>query len=505
MKGSMGDWHYDSALVVNHTWLDSDNFGLLSYPQLIADVRNGTYNFVDPSNNSPAVRAALAPDLSVTATSDMDSIDLRADRPLFDLPGGPLGFAVGGEFRHEAQHSPELNPNRQYQDYIVARTIGSRNVAALYAELDASVWQALELDLSARYDHYTDVGGTFNPKLGFKWTPLDAFALRGTYARGFRAPSFAENGSSANESFISYTPPTDWAATHNNDGYTAPYLFDVASSANPRIRPEHSSSVTFGALVQPASWLNASLDYYAIKKTGVIVPSDPNVALADYFAGQPLPAGYSIVADAPDPLYPTALPRPIVVSAPYLNANSLRTDGLDLDLRAQVDLGASVQLISDLTATRIFSWSMRFPDGTTQQYVGTQGPYILSSGAGTPRDRANWANTVIRGPLEATATIHYVSGLFMSAPDIVPGCFSINFATGANFPPNCRMASFTEVDLTGTWHYDEHIDFSAALLNAFDRKPPLDPINYAGLNYNPTYAQAGIVGRFFKLGVRIRF
>ena len=41
--------------------------------------------------------------------------------------------------------------------------------------------------------------------------------------------------------------------------------------------------------------------------------------------------------------------------------------------------------------------------------------------------------------------------------------------------------------------------------NLFDRKPPFDPIDYAGLNYNPTYAQAGIIGRFFKLGVHVKF
>ena len=92
-----------------------------------------------------------------------------------------------------------------------------------------------------------------------------------------------------------------------------------------------------------------------------------------------------------------------------------------------------------------------------------------------------------------------------AVPDIVPGCFSTNYTTGANFPNNCRMASFTDVDLTGVYHYNEHIDFLAGVLNLFDRKPPLNPIDYAGLNYNPTYAQVGIVGRFFKLGVHVKF
>jgi iron complex outermembrane receptor protein len=248
--------------------------------------------------------------------------------------------------------------------------------------------------------------------------------------------------------------------------------------------------------------LNASLDYYAIKKTGVIAASDPNGVLAAYFANPSLPPP-GIIFDVPDPQFPDAPRRPIVVSAPYVNANALRTEGLDLDLRAKFDLGADSHLVSNLTVSKILSFTMQFADGT-QQYVGTQGPYILSSGAGTPRYRANWANTVTWGPFETTATIYYSSGLFMSAPDIQAGCFSTG-PTGENFPANCRASSFTDVDLTGSYRVNDHIELSAAVENLFDRSPPFDPIDYAGLNYNPTYAQAGIVGRFFKIGVHVKF
>ena len=48
------------------------------------------------------------------------------------------------------------------------------------------------------------------------------------------------------------------------------------------------------------------------------------------------------------------------------------------------------------------------------------------------------------------------------------------------------------------------LEVFADVLNVFDTNPPLDPINYAGVNYNPTFTQAGIVGRFFKVGVRVK-
>ncbi len=516
VKGSLGEWNYDSALVVNHTALDSTLLGFINFNQLISDLKDGSYNFIDPSQNSAAVRAALAPALRKTSTSDMDSIDFRVNRPLFKLRGGDLGLALGAEERHEAQNDPDLNPNLAAQGLGIAHTVGSRNIGAVYAEIDAPITKSFEVDGSARYDHYSDFGGAFDPKIGFKWKPIDQLAFRGTYSRGFRAPAFAENGSSAAEGFTTFQITNvpflvahggDPITGSNADAYAAnQYALAQSTVANPNIQPERSKSFTFGMIVQPSPWLDASLDYYWIKKTGVIVQSDPNVALSNYFAGSALPAGYTIIADTPDPQFPNALPRPIVVKAPFINANSLVTNGMDLDLRAKFKPSDSTQWISDLTITGIFKWTMNFPDGSIQDYVGTQGPYILSSGAGTPRYRANWANTLIWGRLETTATVYYTSGIFMSVPDITNdhSCFSTG-PSGANFPANCRVPSFTDVDLTAIYHLNDHIDINGAVENVFDRKPPFDPIDYAALNYNPTYAQSGIVGRFFKLGVHVKF
>lgn len=505
MTGAIGAWSYDSAIVIDRTWLRSELFGFINYRALIDAVTNGTYDFVDPSRNSSATRATLSPALAKTSTTVMDSLDLRATRLLAELPGGPSGLAVGAEARHEAQNDPELDPFGSFQGYGLLNGHGSHNVAAIYAELDAPVAKTFEVDLSARYDRYSDYGGAFDPKIGVKWTPVEQAALRGTLSRGFRAPSFSEGSSGAIEGFVNYQiDDTDFLTAHHNDAYTAPYTLALQVAANPDIRPERSSSATLGGVLQATPSLSASLDYYAIRKTSVIVAFDPTAALANYFAGDVPPAGYAIVVDGPDPQYPNALPRPILVRTLYVNANSLRTDGLDLNLKANFDLPGNVHLASAFNATRIFSWTMHFPDGSVQQYAGTHGPYIVSSATGTPRYRANWASTLARGPWDVTATIYYVSGMFLSAPDIQPGCSSSG-PTGENFPPNCRTPSFTYVDLTGLYRYRENITVSIGVQNLLDRKPPFDPIAFGGINYSVAYAQAGIVGRFFRLGVDIRF
>jgi iron complex outermembrane recepter protein len=255
-------------------------------------------------------------------------------------------------------------------------------------------------------------------------------------------------------------------------------------------------------VLRPVEALDIAADYYYIKKRDVITQSNPAAALAAYYAGQPIPAGYTITPDVPDPAAPGALARPAVVESPYLNSNSLSTDGLDIDVRVNTSIVPGLRYTSELEATKIFSWKLVLPDGTAQQYVGTEGPYNLSSGAGTPRYRARWTNTASFGPATVSAIAYYTSGFYMFGPDVAPATFCL-YQSAAQ--PNCRVPSFIDVDLTGSWRFTDHLTVSAAMENVLDRRPPLDPANYAAVNYNPTYSQAGIIGRFFRVGLSYKF
>jgi len=73
---------------------------------------------------------------------------------------------------------------------------------------------------------------------------------------------------------------------------------------------------------------------------------------------------------------------------------------------------------------------------------------------------------------------------------------------GLSNPGNCRTASFTDLNVTGSYQINGQWQLTAAVENAFDKLPPVNLPNYAGVNYNPTYSQAGIVGRFFRVGFR---
>jgi iron complex outermembrane recepter protein len=512
LQGTFGEWNYEASVAANHEDLFDEQSGLISYNGLISAVENGTYNFVNPSANSQAVLNSIAPPYNVTDTSDMDVFDFTVNRELFDLPGGAVGFASGVQFRHEAQLEQPLNPGGIYQGLGSTFITGSRNVSGIYGEFDAPLLDTLEMDASGRFDHYPGIANNFSPKIGLKWKPLDWLAVRGTYSKGFRAPQFGESSGSYSAGFTNLSvsqlgAPASFLDAHGNDAYVSqPYALELGNSGNPNLKPEKSRSFTFGLVVQPTSWLNASLDYYNIKKSNVIVPSDPGVALSDYFATGKVPTGYTMLFDTPDSAYPGAPLRPVFVGADYINGDWLKTTGVDLDLQAHFDFSNGIKYISELQGTQIFQWKEDI-NGLVESYVGTQGPYELSSGAGTPRTRGNWANTIEYGPLSLTATVYFTSHQYESAEDETGniGCADTLGANGGPLATNCTLASFTYGNLVGSYKLNSHITLTASIDNVTNRKPPIDPLNYAANYYNPTYDYAGIIGRFWNLGVKVKF
>jgi iron complex outermembrane receptor protein len=508
LQGRLAGWDYDTALVINHTWLDLTLRGLPSVDGLLSAVTNGTYNFVDPAANTAAGRNALAPPLMARSTSDMDSIDLRATRsaPL-TLAGGPLSVGLGVEARYEALSSPALDPDNNVLDFPANAASGSRWIAAGYFEVGAPVLKSFALDASGRFDHYSDSGDAFTPKVGFKFTPVSEITLRGTYSRGFRAPSFAEGGRSVAENFVEIDPtagipfPASYcSATYHSTGYCSQYLVGSSTAANPSIKPERSDSFTLGAIFKREQGLSVAVDFYAIKKKNVITSPNTGPALQAYLAGAPIPAGYTVTPDQADPAFPNSLARPLLVTGLYQNQSSLRTDGMDVELQGTVDFHSWGSWSSKLSATKIFSFKLELPDGTTEQFVGTQGPYTLSSGAGTPRYRANWSNTYANGPFSATLSTYYVSRFAATAVDAT-GSPDVCLYSGTF----CHVASFIDFDLTGIVRVNPHFAVFATVQNLMDRLPPVDPADYAGTRFNPTWHQAGIIGRYFKAGIDYRF
>ncbi len=78
----------------------------------------------------------------------------------------------------------------------------SRTFRALFLEDLWDLRDNLRLTVGARYDHYSDFGGSFNPRAGLVWEFIEGYDLKLLYGRAFRAPSFYELYSQNNPALV---------------------------------------------------------------------------------------------------------------------------------------------------------------------------------------------------------------------------------------------------------------------------------------------------------------
>ncbi|WP_404336593.1 TonB-dependent receptor domain-containing protein [Sphingomonas sp. MMS12-HWE2-04] len=507
--------------------LELNSFGTINIAGLQQAINTGAYNFINPSLNTEAVRQQIAPDIQALSHTSLASLDASISHAFFQLPGGPFQVAVGGQVRRETLENNSLNPT--LSNYAnTAAAFGAHTVSAAYFEVSAPILNQLEVNASGRYDHYSEGFSHFSPKIGAKFTPIKQLAIRGTYSEGFRAPTFAEsNPRSSFPGFVTYTPPCSFILAHGgtvnpddptkciagSNPYAQAYSVGGGFSGNPDLKPETSRSFTGGAVFEPIRGLSFTVDYYNVKKNDVIV-AGPNLGAARsaYFAGKPLPEGYTVGAvDAIDPLYPTALPRVLIINAPYVNAGYFKTQGLDFSATADIKITDGVRFISRLDVNKILKFNVDLGDGVVRKYVGTLGPYELSSGAGTPEWRGNWQNTLELGDFSITATTYYVSKIKAVAADeydaddngnVDLSCDNNLYGTGNDA---CTIKRFIYTDLNASIRVNDGFTFFANVGNITNAKAPIAPASYSGINYLPTWHYAGVVGRTFRAGASFKF
>ena len=320
---------------------------------------------------------------------------------------------------------------------------------------------------------------------------------------------------------MTVTPPASFQLAHgglitggNTNPYAQAYSLGSGSTGNPNLKPEKSRSFTAGIVAEPVRNVSFTVDYYNIKKTDVIVTGpDALTARANYFAGTALPAGYTVSAvDSPDPLFPNALPRVLIINVPFVNAGSIKSSGLDFGANVTVPIADGVKFTSRLDMTYVIQYDLDpATGGKIQKYAGTLGPYELSSGAGTPRVRGNWQNTLDFGRFALTATTYYVSRIKEVAADEGDDLSCANakgentgnlYGTGNNF---CYIKRFVYADVNAAFKVNDSFTFNVYVGNITGEKAPLAPASYSGANYLPTWHMAGIVGRSFRAGANFKF
>jgi iron complex outermembrane receptor protein len=517
IKGTTHDWDIDSALLYSTNKVNNKRTGFLqrditfallnpSAANVAAANLNPVYRALPPGSvwriaenaglNSPAIYAALSPTIGNDAETKLTQIDFKGSREFGQLPGGPMGVAAGIEYRHE---STELNPTSGTETGNIiglgySAYSGKRNSTALYGELLAPVIKGVELSGALRYDHFSDVGNSYTPKFGVKWTPIRELALRGTFAKGFRAPSAAENGVGGLAAFSTAEDPVRCAL-----GVAAacnPASIAIITSPNPALSPEKSKSWSVGAIWDPLPRTSISLDFWQIKRKNEINQEQTDAAIA---------AGHI----ARDPSTATTIPGDpgaiTAVLARYVNSAQTKVRGVDLDGRTVFNLGTGRgTLAMDAKWTHLFKWIRTEQDGTQRDFAGTHGNCDVTNCIGTPDDRVNLGATWDLAPWRVSATVNYRAPLkdtlFKNDPD---GC-AVHFADGRDAPNGCEVASFTTLDLTARWTLTAKTELFGTIQNVFDKIAPLDPLTYGATSYNPL-DYSGALGRFFSVGMRHKF
>jgi iron complex outermembrane receptor protein len=525
------DWRIDGVYARDNLTLTQH--GYLNIANLMKAINTGSYNFVNPQTNSQEVRDFISPVKVTPSHSQMTSLDASISKKLLTLPGGDLQLAVGGQVRREELENNNQNVNLDTYNLTTSSAFGKHTVSAGYFELDAPILKQLEVNASGRYDHYSEGFSHFSPKIGAKFTPIKQLALRGTYAEGFRAPTFAESGAKSQYAgFVSTTPPCSFILAHGGTGnttacsangnpYNNSYSLGRGYAGNPDLKPEKSRSYTLGAVAQPVQWLSLTADYYHVKKSNLIVGGPlTGAAVKAYYAQSTLAAaqaavaaigpGYSVnVADGVDPLFPNALPRLLILNVPWVNANYALTSGLDLSATANVRLTDDVRFTSRVDATHVIKYNLHTANGV-QHYAGTLGPYDLSSGNGTPSWRGNWQNTLTFNKLSVTTTTYYVGKIKAVSEDqgTPLDCAHGNlYSTSSQYADKfCYIKRFIYTDLNVTFHANDKFTFWVNVLNLTDARAPLAAAAYTSApNYLTTWHSAGAIGRQYRAGASFKF
>jgi iron complex outermembrane receptor protein len=507
LKGARFGWDFDTGYTHSESALDLNYSNMINMRVLQAALGNPASQYfpyyigAQAGKNPASLYAAMVVDAKSHSTTELDVVDFKASRELFALPGGALGIAVGTEYRRLKLDNPSLDGTIDgsiNSSYVAAK--GTDDVKAVFVELVAPVLKTVELSGALRYDRYKNFSST-TPKLGAKWTPVNTFALRGTYSEGFRAPGPAESGvdsqSTGNSSVRDPVRcPGGAPAAGGATAADCSITIGAVKVGNPNLQPETSKGATLGLVWDPLRNTSLSLDAWKIKRSNEINP-------LSYVEAAALPT--AIRNDNNLVVNGVAVPNTgtlLLSNAPYQNSSYTEVKGVDLDVKQRFQLGSYGRSVLGLTWTHVASWRRAEKNGTMFQYAGTHGNCDTSNCAGTPKDKISVNATWEREALSMSAIANYRSDM---ANTYFAGdkCAS-QYANGADAPGGCRLASFTTVDLSARYKLNAEWQVYASISNLFDKVAPLDPLTYGGLSYNPMDA-SGAIGRYFKIGARAQF
>lgn len=528
VTGSFGDgWNFGVEATASQVQLDITQNGFLNGQGVLNALAQGTYNFLNPELNSQEVRDSIAPENRNRSTSDLWQVSGTIGKELFQLPGGPLQLAVGAAYRHESIDNPSANPENlsnpydRYYSVNAVGAVGSREVRSAFFELNAPIVRQFEINASGRYDDYSSGQSNFSPKIGAKFTPIPQVAVRGTFSKGFRIPSFNEAYGLPTTGYVTWTlNPSDPAqaafiAAHGGNSYaTQGFSVGLTSTGNEQLDPEKSTSWTAGIILEPIRNVSFTVDYFNIKVDDIIGGADYSQVQELYYANNGVVdiPGITVVPGAPDINVPGALPHVGFVQYSFQNNDSQRVSGLDFGANIRLPMDGFT-FSSSLEASYLIKFEKTIGD-SVQRYDGTLSPCDITSCSGSPKWRGSWQNTVEIGDFTGSLTAYYTSGYDLASIDyggVKGDCLgslgnSISTYQDGVTPVLCEANAQWNVDFSASYRVSDRFTLYTNVLNVFDIAPEFDPsAAYHLFQFNPAWGGPNILGRFVRVGARVDF
>jgi iron complex outermembrane receptor protein len=454
-EGTLAGWDYSAGL--NHSISQAASAfagGYVIDQRMIDGVGSGLLNpFGDQSAAGLAyLQDSLLIGEYLRARMRATALDVRASRDVYQLSGGALGFALGAEARKErALYSINraLASQASSSGYADAQDqSGDRRIYALFAELNAPLIKNLELNGAARFDHYSDVGRSFTPKISARYQPVTPLLLRASWNRGFRAPTL----------FDLHGPQT---VTNSSDPWNDPVLCpggvpvaganpnlacdqqqNIRQGGNPNVRPERSKTYSAGVVFEPVRDLSLSLDYWNIRLRDQINALAEQTVFNDY-------AKYQSLFH-----YNAAGTRLDDVSLITDNLGEVKTSGIDTSLLWRLPKGRYGTLALQIDGTWVRNYDYQNERGGA--FTENVGRYADASPVF--RWRHNATLTWQQGAWGASLTNRYMSG-YTDQNAVDPEFFN-------------QVKSYSTWSLSGNYSGIRHVDLTLGVRNLFDEDPP---------------------------------
>lgn len=438
--------------------------------------------------------------------AQQEQINTRAifDGTLFALPGGDIRAAVGAEYLRESFESRSGNGIPGFQNAL-AFNGAYRNVYSAFGEIyipifgpdnGAAGMRALDLSISGRWDHYSDFGGTFNPKFGITYKPADWITIRGNWGKSYQAPGLSDSKAAITTLSIIPFPiiPNPYQAPTAGD---QPYLAIQGGGTN--LRPQTAKTYSFGTEVKPLDGLTASLTYYNIdfKDLVDIPPIGDAATFFKYYTGNfimnpsegQVAAWTAAIPAAANQLAGAALYAPgkptvyAIVNISRTNLSRVKLSGLDFSISYTRETGFGA---IDASFSGNYQLSRK-----TQSVVTLPFNDDLAQGMSRFNFVARAGADI--GNFRAQATLYHTAG------------YALNPLPANDF--QSRVGAFDVVDLF--FKYDvpgekllKDLSLTLNINNVFNATPPVwKTFDFVTAGYTNGFT----LGRVFQFGARKKF